>query len=284
VRYPGGVGLKIHAVFSPVPLSEIKRAPKVEVNALLCYHTDPSSIEIGKQGYASEFIAEVTAFATHLDDRPDRLTARLLRPTILLLVAALHTALLLVALSWQARLDLRSEGSLTFLSLPSHVQAAEDTAPPPDQPHKKPAPAHDTQLVTVPVPVPVEPPPPEQPPAKIDWNAEAALTAKQQAQSATAPGPRALDQHGAGADFDGGLGSDPRYTPEFGWDHARTHRLEALEGGGSILWINDRCFIVLAGMIPFPMCGIGKIPVRGDLFDHMHDLPAQEPNANNTAP
>jgi hypothetical protein len=226
----------------------------------------------------------VTAFATRLDDRPDRLTARLLRPTILLLVAALHTALLLVALSWQARLDLRSAGSLTFLSLPSHVQAAEDTASPPDQPHEKPAPAHDTQLVTVPVPAPIEPPPPEQPPAKIDWNAEAVLTAKQQAQSAMAPGPRALDKQVAGTDLDGGLGLDPRYAPEFGWDHARTHRLEALEGGGSILWINDRCFIVLAGMIPFPMCGIGKIPVRGDLFDHMHDLQAQEPNAGNTAP
>ena len=226
----------------------------------------------------------MAVFATRLDDRPDRLTARLLRPTIFLLVAALHTALLLVALSWRARLDLRSEGSLTFLSLPSRVQAAEDAAPPPDQPNKKPAPAHDTQLITVPIPAPVEPPPPEQPPARIDWNAEAALTAKQQAQSATAPGPRALDQRGAGTDLDGGLGSDLRYAPEFGWDHARTHRLEALEGGGSILWINDRCFIVLAGMIPFPMCGIGKIPVRGDLFDHMRDLPAQEPNANNTAP
>ena len=226
----------------------------------------------------------MTAFATSLDDRPDTLTARLLRPTILAIVAALHTGLLLLALSWQARLDLRSEGSLTFLSLPSHVQTAEDTAPPPEQPHTKPAPAHDTQLVTVPVPAPVESPPPEQPPARIDWNAEAALTAKQQAQSATAPGPRALDQHGAGIDLDGGLGSDPRYAPEFGWDHARTHRVEALEGGGSILWINDRCFIVLAGMIPFPMCGIGKIPVRGDLFDHMRDLPAQEPNAHNTAP
>jgi len=219
-----------------------------------------------------------------MNDRADRLIARLLRLTILAVVAALHAALLLVALRWQMQLDLRSEESLIFLPLPSHVQAAEDTAPVPDQPHKKPAPAHDTQLVTVPVPARPELPPTEEPPAKIDWNAEAALIAKQQAQAATAPGPRALDKHGAGTDLDGGLGPEPGYTPEFGWDHARTHRVEALEGGGSILWINDRCFIVLAGMIPFPMCGIGKIPVRGDLFDHMHDLPPQEPKANNTAP
>ena len=217
-------------------------------------------------------------------DRHDGLKARLLRPTILALVVALHAALLLVALHWQTRLELRREEALIFLPLPSHMQGAEETAPPPEQPHKKPAPEHDTQLVTVPIPAPAEPPPSEAPPAKIDWNAEAALTARQQAQSAAAPGPRALDKHGAGTDLDGGLGFDPGSAPEFGWDHARTHRVEALEGGGSILWINDRCFIVLAGMIPFPMCGVGKIPVRGDLFDHMHDLPAQLPNANNTAP
>jgi hypothetical protein len=38
------------------------------------------------------------------------------------------------------------------------------------------------------------------------------------------------------------------------------------------------------GMIPFPMCGIGKIPVRGDLFDRMREPKGQEPNANNIAP
>jgi hypothetical protein len=227
------------------------------------------------------------AFATRLDVRSDSLSARLLRPTILLFVAALHAALLLVASLWQTQLRLRSEESLIFLPLPSHVQGTEDTAtPPPDLPQKKPAPSHDTQLVEVPVPLPTPPEQPlqEQPPAKIDWNAEAALTAKRQAQLAAAPGPRALDKHGAGSDLDGGLGPEVGNTPEFGWDHAHTHRLEPLEGGGSLLWINDRCFIVMAGLIPFPMCGVGKIPVRGDLFDHMHDLPPQEPNANNTAP
>jgi len=25
--------------------------------------------------------------------------------------------------------------------------------------------------------------------------------------------------------------------------------------------------------LPFVGCGIGKIPVRGDLFEHMHDAP-----------
>lgn len=224
----------------------------------------------------------MAAVARSLHEPPERAATRLLRPAILALVAALHAALLLVALRWQTRLDLRNEESLVFLPLLAHVQPAEEVSPPPALPHKKPAPTHDTQLVAV--PTPAEPPPAEQKPAIVDWNAEAALTARQRAQSATAPQPRALDKHGAGMDFDGGLGPDEGSKPEFGWDHARTHRVEAMEGGGSILWINDRCFVVMYGMIPFPMCAIGKIPVRGDLFDHMRDSKGQEPNANSTAP
>lgn len=226
----------------------------------------------------------MAAFAMSLHERPERRMARLRRPIIFALVATLHAALLLLALQWQTHLRLRTEESLVFLPLLAHVQSAEEASPspPPSLPPKKPPPAHDTPLVVV--PTPAEPPPVEQKPAIVDWNAEAALTAKRRAQSAGAPAPRALDKPGAGADFDGGLGPDPGAAPEFGWDHARTHRIEAMEGGGTILWINDRCFIVMAGLIPFPMCGIGEIPVRGDLFDHMRDLPAPEPNANNTAP
>jgi hypothetical protein len=224
----------------------------------------------------------MAALATSLHERPERTAARLLRPTILAVVVALHAALLLIASRWQTRLVLRTEESLVFLPLAAHVQSAEQASRPPSLPRKQPAPAHDTQLVVV--PTPAEPPPAEQKPAIVDWNAEARLTAKRHAQSATAPQPRALDKHGAGTDLDGGLRSDQGYAPEFGWDHAHTHRVEALEGGGSILWINDRCFIVMAGLIPFPVCGIGKIPARGDLFDHMRDPQGQEPNANNTAP
>lgn len=213
--------------------------------------------------------------------RSERMARRALRPAILLLVVGLHAALLLLASRWQTRVTLLAEGSLIFLPLPSHPQAPVETPASTVLPRKKPAPTRETQLVIVPKDVP--PPPRETPAARIDWNAEASLTAKQQAQSAAAPRPRALDQHREGLDFDGGLGPDPLAHPEFGWYHARTHRIEALEGGGSILWLNDRCFIVMAGVIPFPMCGIGKIPTRGDLFDRMHDAPAQQSHPN-TAP
>jgi hypothetical protein len=223
----------------------------------------------------------VAAFATSLDEPPERGAARLLRPAVLVLVAILHAALLLIASHWQTRINVRTEESLVFLPFPAHMQSPEEAPPARSSPRKKPTPTHDTQLVVV--PAPAEPLPAEQKPASVDWNAEAALTVKQRAEAAAAPQPRALDQRSGGMYVDGGLPPD-QGAPEFGWDHARTHRVEPMEGGGAILWLNDRCFLVLYGVIPLPMCGIGKIPVRGDLFDHMRDRKTQEPNAINTAP
>lgn len=217
--------------------------------------------------------------AAALQSRSERAARLVIRPVILLLVLLLHAALLVMASRWHTRIDFRTEDSLIFLPLPSHVQAPAETPTSAEAPLKKPEPTRATQLIEIPKDEP-PPPPAEPPPARIDWDAEAALTAKHQAQSAAQPAPRSLDQHGAGTDFDGGLGPDVESKPEFGWYHARTHRIEPLEGGGTILWLNDRCFIVMAGLIPFPMCGIGKIPPRADLFDHMRDPKPQDPHPN----
>lgn len=225
----------------------------------------------------------MSAAAISLHQRPA--AARLLRPTILALVVALHAVLLLIASRWQARLDLHSEEPLVFLALPAHMQSAEEAAPPAAAPRRKPEPSHDTQLIVVPAP-PAEPLPLEAtPPPRIDWNAEAALAAKHQAQSAAAPPPRALDKGLAGM-YVYGYGPDQGSAPGIAWDHARTHRVEAMEGagGGSLLWLNDRCFVVLYGVIPFPMCGVGKIPARADLFDHLVDAQRQGAPANGTPP
>jgi hypothetical protein len=224
----------------------------------------------------------MAALAPSLQGRSDRAARQVLRLAVLLLVVSLHAALLLFASRLQTPVDLRSDDSLVFLPLHSHVQALAETPTPAEALREKPVPTRATQLIIIPKDLALLPPT-QTPPAPIDWNAEAALTAKQRAQAAAAPGPRVLDQHDAGLDFDGGLGPDVYAKPEFGWYHPRTHRIEAMEGGGSILWLNDRCFIVMAGLIPFPMCGNGKIPPRGDLFDHMHDAPTQEPRPN-TAP
>ena len=69
-----------------------------------------------------------------------------------------------------------------------------------------------------------------------------------------------------------------KHQPEFHWDYARTHRIEPLKGGiGVAVNLNDHCALILFGLIPMAGCTVGKIPVRGDLFDHMRDLP--EPGA-----
>ena len=65
-------------------------------------------------------------------------------------------------------------------------------------------------------------------------------------------------------------------VPEFGWDYASTHRLQALPQGGMLINLNDRCGLVFYGFL-FPFCRIGRIPVNGHLFDHMRDRRAGEP-------
>jgi hypothetical protein len=190
-----------------------------------------------------------------------------------LLVAAIHAALLLIAMRWVTRVDLRREESLAFLALPAPQQDQPLSAPPSAgplaRPRKNPAPP-DTQLIRV--PTPGQPASVNEPPAPIDWSAEADLAIKHHAELAMAAPPRALDRHGAGADLNGGLGPDRPRKPEFGWDHTHIHRVESIEGGGILIHMNDHC-VLLVFPLPFVACGIGKIPARGDLFEHLHDAP-----------
>ena len=194
---------------------------------------------------------------------------------------ATHAALLLIAARWVTRADHRREEALVFLALPDPVRARAPTAPAPvsrispvsptsasSAPRRKTATPPDTQLITV--PAPAQPTMADKIPAPIDWNAEADLAIKRHAELAMAAPPRALDQHGAGADLNGGLGPDRERKSDFAWDRSHTHRVEGIEGGGILIHINERCVLVLFPL-PFAGCGIGKIPVRGDLFDHMHE-------------
>jgi hypothetical protein len=214
-----------------------------------------------------------------MHDPSNRTTSRVLRPAILLLVVAIHAALLLVASRRVTRVNLRSEEPLTFLALPDPMQVPPAASP--ALPRKKQLAPRDTQIVTIPPTAPQAAA--DAPPAAVDWHAEADLANKQRAESAMAPAPRALDKHGAGADLNGGLGPDPKQKADFGWDYSHTHRVETMEGGGILIHINDRCVLVLFPL-PFGGCGIGKIPARGDLLDHMHDEPQAGGNPENIAP
>ena len=122
---------------------------------------------------------------------------------------------------------------------------------------------------TAPITLPPEPPADETPNAnpRIDWAHEAELSASRELQNDADAKRRA-----APFSHDFSAQAPARPTPQLRWSHAQTHRIEPLESGGTLIWINDRCAVVLAGMV-FPVCKIGKIPVRDDLFEHMNDPP-----------
>jgi len=65
----------------------------------------------------------------------------------------------------------------------------------------------------------------------------------------------------------------PPRKPGLAWNCARTHRVEALPGGVTVFNLNDHCSIALLWVVPFFGCQLGKIPARGDLFDHLQDAP-----------
>ena len=220
------------------------------------------------------------AVAMTMHDQSDRAGSRILRPAILLLIVVIHAALLLLASRRVTRVDIGSEEPLVFLALPEHAQVPTPAAWLAAPPRKKPAAPRDTQLVVIPAPAP---PAADRPPAPIDWNSEVERAIKQHDELAMATPPRALDKHGAGADLNGGLGPDRNQKSEFAWDRKHTQRIESIEGGGILLHLSDHC-VLLVFPLPFVGCGIGKIPARGDLFEHMHDEPQTGGNPKNIVP
>ena len=104
------------------------------------------------------------------------------------------------------------------------------------------------------------------PPAPIDWAREA----EQVAASGRALSPPNERPLGPKTEVPRGLNSASG-KKEFGWSHSAIEPIE-VRPGGTLIWLNERCAIVISGMI-FPVCSIGKIPVRGDLFEHMDDPP-----------
>src|SRR5258708_1136105 len=139
------------------------------------------------------------AAGTTMHAQSDSARSRIRRTAVLSLVIATHATLLLLASRWVTRVDMRKEESLVILALPARLPrpAQKESASP--LPGNKPLAPRDTQLITI--PTPAQKSAEVNPPAPIDWNAEADLAVKQYAELAMATQPRALDKHGAGADF-----------------------------------------------------------------------------------
>lgn len=124
-------------------------------------------------------------------------------------------------------------------------------------------------VLSAPITLPPEPPTPETPSAspRIDWAREAELSASRQLQN-----DDEARRLAAPFTHDFGAQGPVRAAPQFRWDHAHTNRIEPLETGGMLIWLNERCAVAVAGAV-FPVCMIGKISARGDLFEHMKDAP-----------
>ena len=125
--------------------------------------------------------------------------------------------------------------------------------------HRIAAPAEMPEPVATPVEstAPVAIPP-------VDWQLESERVAERKAQETPwQPTADPTKQHKA----------------EFGWSHARTHRLEKdPQSGLPVLNLNDHC--ALFALI-VPGCRVGKIKPRGDLLDGMKDpdRPSSVPDA-----
>jgi hypothetical protein len=197
---------------------------------------------------------------------------RLGKTLLFCLLALLHAALMLAL--WRSAIHLHTRNDIEALQLlilpaqpaaPQGAAAASTAAPQHPTPRAARA---NAPAATRPLPAASPQAAPENP-ATIDWTREAQSVAQQQAQLAALLPPRALDDRER-HEVPGQKTVKP--APQFGWDPLHGHRVD-MSGGALVVRLNERCAIVL---MPLPLfaCAVGGvIPVRGDLFDHMHDAP-----------
>jgi len=96
-----------------------------------------------------------------------------------------------------------------------------------------------------------------------DWTEELHIVAKDAIAKELAQKRHELD-------FAHAFPTQPRKPPQFAWNYAATHRIEAIPEGGMLVHLNDNCVLIIFPL-PFIGCGIGKRPANGDLFEHRHD-------------
>jgi hypothetical protein len=108
---------------------------------------------------------------------------------------------------------------------------------------------------------------PSRAPTAPDWRREMQIAANSEIEAEERK--RRKSSPLAPHDFSGVRpGSTDDSKRAFGWSHAATHRVEEIPTGGLLINLNDRCSIAWV-VFPFPVCKVGKIPARGDLFQPM---------------
>jgi hypothetical protein len=192
------------------------------------------------------------------------------RLCVLALVAAAHlTALLLIAtLTRSQRLHLSAEpDALLVVLLPAERPRLSQPTPP--QPFQVAGPSRTSAPTAAPAAGNAPATATATGAITVDWAAEATRAAQLQAEEEELARRRAA---ALAAPHDPAFDRTPR-PPEFHWDPVHTNRVVALEGGGALIRLNDNCELVIAVVIPLIGCTLGKIPARGDLFEHMRDAP-----------
>jgi hypothetical protein len=179
------------------------------------------------------------------------------RPVLFALALLIHVGLFaLLASERRARVESPElQTVLVFLPGPRAKSRPVEIAPPapPRLPELSPPSTTAPQLIAQPRRENAAEPP------AIDWRRDAEAIAREHAQAAEAAREPSRD-------------GPAKPKPEFGWSHSATHRIEPIEGGGFVVWINDKCGVAVAGLA-MPFCMFGKKPARGDLFEHMDDPP-----------
>jgi hypothetical protein len=95
-----------------------------------------------------------------------------------------------------------------------------------------------------------------------DWGEELKLAAKNTLD-------KELAQKKHESDFSHVYPKTPAKPPQFAWNYAATHRVEALPQSGMLIHLGDNCVLALLPL-PIVACAIGKQPANGDLFNNMH--------------
>jgi hypothetical protein len=202
------------------------------------------------------------------------------RALVFLVAVVAHVALIALLANERAiREETPTDESrmvLVFLTQDAIVEPAEPAAPSPrprSLRHARPAAdrasgsSGDSGAISEPLP-PESAVPPSAP--STDWSHESELAAQRQVDAMEGARRRARGFTSLEADRKHATSSAP--APEFGWYRAHTQRIEPIPSGGTLIHLNERCVVAIVGAI-IPMCAIGKIVTRGDLFEHMYDTP-----------
>jgi hypothetical protein len=196
-------------------------------------------------------------------------SSRAASPRVLIFsaVVAVHAGALLLLLAETRLRHLRGETETTPLIVFLFEPRTPSAVPPSRSAH--PPTSRNSPSLTTEAEAPAPPVAPRSRGTAIDWSAEATGAAarqveadEQRARQARALAPEASPMFATRA-----------RRPGFHWNYARTHRVEPVPGLGTVIHLNDQCAILLFVIIPMVGCALEKAPVRGDLFEHMHDDP-----------